>query len=179
MLMSLGLAKHIVSDFCESACQMLRGTGPRTAPTRPRARPCPVNAASDDALRAGPVEAALKLPGPRRVRVPRESSSTTRSFALSVNFSLSWRALPAGKARADGPEERTTITAAEAETAANVMKAAAAARRRTFIFTSPLIRTLRPGRLREAGRQRPKARRPYHISLQSPLFPGNRPFRPG
>jgi hypothetical protein len=86
MLMSPALAKHMVSDLPEFACQMLRDTGPRTAPTRPRARPWPVSAASEDMLRAGPVEAALKLPGPRRVRVPRESSKTTTSFDLSVSF---------------------------------------------------------------------------------------------
>jgi len=89
MLMSLVFAKHIVSDLSELACQMLRGTGPRTAPTRPRTRPWPVSAASEEVLRAGPVEAALKLPGPRRVRVPRESSSTTTSLDFSVSFSLS------------------------------------------------------------------------------------------
>jgi hypothetical protein len=55
----------------------------------------------------------VNTPGPRKVRVPRASSTTSMSFAFKLIRALSSSDLPAGKFFADGPVDRTTRTAAE------------------------------------------------------------------
>src|SRR5690606_20535472 len=137
---SAGLATQILPERATSACQTLRPAvapvgGRRTAPTRLRRFAfCPVRAASDEVAAADAVAVALNLPGPRNVRVPRLSSRIRTSLDLSVMTWLSGTALPAGKALAEGPDDRTTRTAASAATAPDIIASAQPASTHLFIL---------------------------------------------
>jgi hypothetical protein len=74
--------------------QVIMGA-PRTAWMRTLRLPPCAEAATEEA--EGEAEAeALNDPGPRKVRVPRESSRTSMSFDLSEMLCASGMALPAG-----------------------------------------------------------------------------------
>src|SRR6478609_11838736 len=140
---SAGLAKQRLPERARSACQTLRpavapvGT-PRTAPTRLRRLEFwSVSAASADVVPVDAEAVALNLPGPLSVRVPRLSSRTSTSLALRLMVCASGMALPAGKALAEGPEDRTTRTAASDAAAMDAIASAQPAITNFFILLLP------------------------------------------
>ena len=90
------LARQKVPPWVTSTCQIVgpRGTMPalRTAPTRAR-RP---SAAATVRVPARAALPGLNVPGPRKVRVPAEVSTTKVSPALRLSRALSGSERPAG-----------------------------------------------------------------------------------
>ena len=65
-------------------------------------------AGAAEATRPAAGAPAVKVPGPRMIRVPRPSRTISWSLALRLIRALSGRRLPGGKLLAEGPVERTT-----------------------------------------------------------------------